>query len=446
MKMALKHLSVVCTMVALTTCAPHPTRLARNAQPVIMKSGGFLRLNPNQAKAILDSNTENSHFWDATNLKIKSDEGNFQDYKLEKTSIKKEVLVDKKGQKKTHRIIEKDYTIDGKPYDLGDGTTIGRIPEDTLLIRRDDNKKTRYTTLDKLFSHPGTGFKNKDLSADSLGGLHPDEVFYADHNLIIIKGGGFPTKIHYLEDNNLGSVVNVTDVRPDDLFAKVPLSLKYLNGNVPTIVKPNSNNPDAVVFKPERSLSKRSDKLTNAAKKDHFEQFFAAPSRKISTRVPSNKKRVVQYHYQSMGPNSRPIVDYKIHKDGSIDDKSFSSVKSPSLKTSPSLKRSRRLPDPIESNEEFATSRPSFKPSIQVPADFSPSIPHHLLRQTTAKPSPPGSVSLHGDTDVNFLPPVPPVNHRAEDFTPRRPGLANPTRFREPQTGSLEPLRPLPVL
>lgn len=175
------------------------------------------------------------------------------------------------------------YPFGSSPIDLGDGTSIGWVPQDTLFVRNNpssgsnahsanqfnlpniaDDQDARYTTLDKLFD-ARTPTKLPDphsLPNDVLGGLHPDEVYYADKDLVIIKGGGFtsspyekPSDLDEIEKetdknrnkpslhgNELGEAndIRLVNVRPDEQFSKVSLPFRFVNGNIPTIVQPGA--------------------------------------------------------------------------------------------------------------------------------------------------------------------------------------------------------------
>lgn len=294
-----------------------------------------------------------------------------------------------------------------KPIDLGDGTSIGWAPQDTLLVRENpeqpDTSKPhqqttsvtitgeddpRYTTLDKLFDsrEPALLPDTHSLSNEVLGGLHPDEVYYADKDIVIIKGGGFSSKnninvndinndieqgtlsnsIKPADDEQAGNDIQLIDVRPIDEFAKVPLPFRFINGNIPTIVKAadsaisiqsnrryqplQSNgfrplrqnafmpfNSEIRRFSYEPSSSNQISRysafpepllsdapLANYQSLDEDELMEASPSeQQIFSVVPHVKRstgnKVVQYHYQARGNSNKPIVDYKIHQNGQTD-------------------------------------------------------------------------------------------------------------------------------
>lgn len=447
------------------------------------------------------------------------------------------------------------YPFGAKPIALGDGTSIGWAPEDTLLVEPEiistkkpveqfkpatitDKHDARYTTLDKLFdSREPTNFPDThSLPNDVLGGLHPDEVFYADKDLVIIKGGGFTTKQSYHKNdidikldtqkqikaeqagNELGDATNSRqiNVRPDSLFANVRIPLRFVSGNIPTIVKPEfrptrqTNIKHSVMqtkFTPvhQKSFvpmtSQQSVFSYSPSSSDIFNRYTNRPTEidshvenptenyqsldgdpmmamssgkhEVSVLAPvkrSTDSQFLQYHYQTRGNNARPIVDYKINKNGntqstSVSDRdklklgsqntipvsrketfeseisskqsstNFSELEdlsapanAPSLipkfqvpKKRPStLKLPTIKPSSVQTTQllhtTITTERPHFKPSLQLPPNFKPSQPPQLRKQ---KP-----ISLEGDTLVNYLQPRPPVNHQAE-FLIREPVISH---------------------
>lgn len=414
------------------------------------------------------------------------------------------------------------YPFNAKPIDLGDGTSIGgRIPDDTLHIdgskpasnshtkgpykppKKAENPDTRYTTLDKLFNSrlPTQLPDPHTLSNDMLGGLHPDEVFYADKDLVIIKGGGFHSKdSHKGEDvsdleeaaqnavkpgpvgNELGEANDprITNVRPDEKFSRVPLPFRFVNGNIPTIVRPHSNSQRGsnlpqhfrpvhqTAFRPMTRPSPRFPHLSvsssqhslayqqppNSFQRDEI--MIAEPSVVSASKVlPPHTKRsadpsVIGYHYQTRGSgsNMHSIVDYKIHKQSS----SSSSHSQQQSRTVVHQQSHNIIPSGPQKPEQVRPSPPAafniqntnaqvngenfsvpdgsavvnLVPSVQVPR-ARPTPNGASTRGTEIKPTA-TPVSLEGDTRVNFLPPVPPVNRQAEPVG-HQASQRNPLRF-----------------
>lgn len=136
-----------------------------------------------------------------------------------------------------------------EPYSLepartrADGTTKSRAPVDAAFDGASGavlDAGDKYTTLDRLQSERGAPPPLPRPQKHQLGGLHPDEVFYADDDLLIIKGGGFNSDafeeprqpLDDEDDYREGSPSRVSQV----VVAARPSPHQEYNGNVPAIV------------------------------------------------------------------------------------------------------------------------------------------------------------------------------------------------------------------
>jgi len=346
--------------------------------------------------------------------------------------------------------------------DLGDGTSIGGpVPEDTLLLSDHRGaKKPRYTTIDRHQAERKVS-KPQDthsLPAETLGGLRPNEVFYANNDLLILKGGVFPPHKTYLKDNSITDSSNDRKGKPnkfntnviyDGLITRVPAPAKF-NINRKDDIKPAS---EPLLTRRTRSSDENRDRKESSAEPQ--EELVFSPSRKRSVTAGS---KVVHYHYQSRGKGSKPFVDYKIHKDGTFTDaasqrNNFSPSQKPASATKkqshssaqterrPSFVASAQLPPHPEATPE---QQHTFRPSAQLPAHpqqqhaFVPTHSNRHVITPSHQHTPPShtfeefplpasghrpqtrTVSLRGDTHVNFLPPLPPTNANAEEVLHRR--------------------------
>ncbi|XP_018026994.1 uncharacterized protein LOC108682362 [Hyalella azteca] len=390
------------------------------------------------------------------------------------------------------------YPFNGKAVDLGDGTSVGGpIPDDTLSIdvspvsnahtkgqfkppKVSDDHDTRYTTLDKLFDSrlPTELPDPRSLTHDVLGGLHPDEVFYADKDLVIIKGGGF----HSGNSQNLGGFNDLereaqnpvrpapvgnelgeandprgTNVRPDEKFSRVPLPLRFVNGNIPVIVSPPSSghfgtpnrqfrplhhasfrplSPEtASQVKYATASSQQSETFiypTSSLQNLDEDYLVAEPSVVSELKVMppakrSTDKNVIAYHYQTRGSgsNMHSIVNYSIlrpeNQNNKQQDQGENQRQNPNIIRKEPVKTVTRPVQPSNGGQSTPISEiegedfsvPAGGPLLNLVPDIqTPRQPptHQPARPIFTQPT----VSLEGDTDVNFLPPLPPVNTQAQ--------------------------------
>jgi len=409
------------------------------------------------------------------------------------------------------------YPFGAKPYNLGDGTSIGFAPHDTLPVSNghssghfsaektpEVSKDERYTTLDKLNSNRDPVFlpDPHTYSKEILGGLHPDEVFYADNKLMIIKGGGF--NVPYDVSNDIdGHVKHIktrpfgngladaqlseqpTNVRPAELFKDVPLPLRFINGDFATIVKSNEginrrDNFQQNSFAPlhhntgfqpirrphhyrlassnaihQRLAPNRDDSLDADSRLQTLENSGesmiaeASDMRPIATIVShphAARKReanpkVVQFHYQTRGSNAAPIVNYQVHNNGDITKGDLQITRLNGNKNS--IKRQEnKVGKPVANNRqhEFSELEDLSTPAGR-PNPLVPTAQTPRLKPETARLP----ISLRGDTDVNFLEPRPRANPLAEPVTSARISSPLPTakpinRNRERQPSFFVPL------
>ena len=408
------------------------------------------------------------------------------------------------------------YPFAAQPVDLGDGTSIGWAPEDTLPLVHTSNSNghsaghfkpagpeedfdhnhgeemdERYTTLDRLNNgRSPTDLPNPDTySEEILGGLHPDEVYYADKDLVIIKGGGF----HHPYDirgsklgqdialnsgtrvkpqpigNELGEETqnreSPTVVRPAKLFSKVPLPFRFVNGNIPTIVKPVDTG--RLPYSPTQQTGftpiqvNQNDYYSSAASQKHFdtvipkanygdwsfqtlddgEDMIAQESSfgpAVASLPPpshlavkrSADPKVVHYHYHSIGDKGKPIVNYQVDDKGVLTHGNrlvSGSVVQPQrvnqlgnaipgvAKQNPEQKDDTRSSGNRVTHSELEDLSGGHQNSL-IPTT---QIPKRRPSGQANTPTTPTLISLEGDTDVNFLPPLPRVNPLAEGGRPQ---------------------------
>lgn len=134
----------------------------------------------------------------------------------------------------------------GAPHRAEDGTTKSRVVVDTAF--EEDGPEPlvlgdTYTTVDRLQSSRGTPPRLPRPQRHQLGGLHPDEVFYANDDLLITRGGGFHSEV--FEEPSQLLHEDDDDTKDEDVPTKVasavslpPSPHQEYNGNIPIIVPP----------------------------------------------------------------------------------------------------------------------------------------------------------------------------------------------------------------
>ncbi|CAL4129485.1 unnamed protein product [Meganyctiphanes norvegica] len=262
----------------------------------------------------------------------------------------------------------------------GDGTTKSRVPEDTASdftgVLEDEEK---YTTLDK---HQREHKRTQPLPRpreEHLGGLDPREVFYADEDLLIIKGGGFnndkfeePSQT--LDDSDHDDYEFGEGSRLSPLVLPNP-DLEY-NGNVPVILPPPSSGPEPIRHTPEQSP------LHHTPEQSHFAVFVESPSR--------TNAMILQIPYVYHSDNQNDVNSVFHH-----------------------------LSSPIREAEFSFNSLDVKQSSVERPVRQSQS---EVKRSAEAQELP-VLQSLSGDTAVNFLEPRPSINPDAEFFAQEQPHI-----------------------
>lgn len=132
------------------------------------------------------------------------------------------------------------------PRRAEDGTTKSRVAVDTTF--EEDGPEPlvlgdTYTTVDRLQSSRGAPPRLPRPQTHQLGGLHPDEVFYANDDLLITRGGGFHSEV-FEEPSQLLHEDDI-DIKEQDIPSRVssavvrpPSPHQEYNGNIPVIVPP----------------------------------------------------------------------------------------------------------------------------------------------------------------------------------------------------------------
>lgn len=125
-----------------------------------------------------------------------------------------------------------------------DGTTKSRVVVDTPLDEDGPEPLVlgdTYTTVDRLQSARGAPPQLPRPQKHLLGGLHPDEVFYANDDLLITRGGGFHSEV-FQEPSQL---LHEDDSTKEDTLPKTsgiarlpPSPDQEYNGNIPIILPP----------------------------------------------------------------------------------------------------------------------------------------------------------------------------------------------------------------
>ncbi|KAK4323011.1 hypothetical protein Pmani_006248 [Petrolisthes manimaculis] len=277
------------------------------------------------------------------------------------------------------------------PRVASDGTTKSRIPIDTAFDGAVMDIGDKYTTLDRLQQERGALPPLPKPKKHQLGGLHPDEVFYADDDLLIIKGGGFNSDVFEEPSQTLdetdqdvreGSATHVSSV-----VAPLPSPHHEYNGNIPSIVPPPHQMTDQPFSLFVESASAKDYILVPHVLPQHSGvTVVAAPPANLITnnhldtsKIITRRQFTIPYMY---APPVYPTgyLTHPIHRPVSL------------VQHTPTHHRVSaplRLPQTPQQN------------TFHLPANTL-QLPH----------------SLAGDTDVNFLRPLPPVNPQAEAFLP----------------------------
>lgn len=126
-----------------------------------------------------------------------------------------------------------------------DGTTKSRVVVDTAFDGEGPEPLVlgdTYTTVDRLQSARGSPPHLPRPQKHQLGGLHPDEVFYANDDLLITRGGGFHSEVfkepsQLLHEDDEDTTQN-THTMVGGGAAPPPSPDQEYNGNIPIIVPP----------------------------------------------------------------------------------------------------------------------------------------------------------------------------------------------------------------
>ncbi|KAG0721952.1 hypothetical protein GWK47_045379 [Chionoecetes opilio] len=130
-------------------------------------------------------------------------------------------------------------------YHSHDGTTKSRVVVDTAFDGEGPEPLVlgdTYTTVDRLQSARGAPPRLPRPQKHQLGGLHPDEVFYANDDLLITRGGGFHSQVFQEPSQSLDEdYTEEDDIRRTHVGsagARPPSPDQEYNGNIPIIVPP----------------------------------------------------------------------------------------------------------------------------------------------------------------------------------------------------------------
>ncbi|XP_042861736.1 uncharacterized protein C6orf132-like [Penaeus japonicus] len=258
-----------------------------------------------------------------------------------------------------------------------DGTTKSRVTADTAhdeqhgaVLDADD----KYTTLDRLQSERGAPPPLPRPRPHQLGGLHPDEVFYADDDLLIIKGGGFNSDVFQDPPQTLDEDERY-ELEPSRL-RPVAESLhdREYNGNVPAFLPPPDHQRPFSLF------------VEGASDNNHIYVPYVFPRPQRSTGRPATAPQPSPY-WQPVSHYVYPVPAVPFY----MPPASASLVAAPRPSPASGALTSNHLPEPVE--------------------DFGGGV---VLR----------GHSLLGDTNVNNSPNLP-INPLAETFRRRasRPRL-----------------------
>ena len=243
-------------------------------------------------------------------------------------------------------------------------TTKSRVVEDTLPVVNVVGGE-RYTTLDQLFKDRQNDPIVNHVKGD-LGGLDPKEVFYADDNLLIIRGGGFPVsnsedKLQPLDNKPISH--DQPPIIP--LQGPPPSHNEEYNGNIPSIVPPINH--------PGNSLQHL---MNNVWKRN--------------TGRPYNTGNGVRYFQY---PGVYPVQSYPFVFGANYNHNVYITQKVP-----------------VPYVQERIIPHTPTAPIISLPKHQSINYPQSNYHGGQV-------ISLHGDTDVNFLHPIPSLNPEAEIIT-----------------------------
>ncbi|XP_063846016.1 uncharacterized protein LOC135091885 [Scylla paramamosain] len=126
-----------------------------------------------------------------------------------------------------------------------DGTTKSRVVVDTPLDEDGPEPLVlgdTYTTVDRLQSARGAPPRLPRPQKHLLGGLHPDEVFYANDDLLITRGGGFHSEVfqepsQLLHEDDIAKEKD-TLTKTSPIMSLPPSPDQEYNGNIPIILPP----------------------------------------------------------------------------------------------------------------------------------------------------------------------------------------------------------------
>lgn len=365
-----------------------------------------------------------------------------------------------------------DFVPPDVPRVNDDGTTKSRVTADSATLENSSGASLapndKYTTLDRLQKERGPAPSFPPPQRHQLGGLHPDEVFYADDDLLIIRGGGFHSDTFQEPsqplDDNFEEDEDFNESKRVDSTASPPASDQEYNGNIPVILPPPKDNKDSLPVV-----------LPQQIKPSPFSIFVGGNSEKDFIYVPFVTN-------QSPGPNDstfETITHNHITDNGTENSSKLrraASVVVPYVYPAPAKPFAHQAnKQPVyQQQKEFVQSQVTRHhfPNVQnqVVVQSQPNTQWEPLRQyqpvvlqqTAPVPqshylvqgypvvqpiddlqyseleiqpeTPPVYHSLEGDTRVNYLPPLPSVNPEAEVYRPHIERFVVPHHFVVPGT------------
>ncbi|KAK7074270.1 hypothetical protein SK128_006230, partial [Halocaridina rubra] len=382
-----------------------------------------------------------------------------------------------------------------------DGTTKSRVTVDTATLNHNGGAslapKDKYTTLDRLQRERGPPPKFPPPEQHQLGGLHPDEVFYADDNLLIIRGGGFNSDAFQEPKQPLDDSVYDGDedyhesTRVVSSGSSPSLDQEY-NGNIPFILTPPPAEPKdniPVVLPHQFKPSPLSIFVGGSSNNHHvYEPFFNMQSTDIrksnfpliplslndinmnSSEITSKLRRsasaVIPYVYPAPSINTFALTQPTYQHQRTLQAHStqqqtlsYHSQAQPFhhiIHNHPSTQRG-----PLQEYQPAVLQHVALQPQSHYVIQSFPAVQNnpavHVTNnqdysQLELQPqTSPVYHSLEGDTRVNFLHPLPTRTPEAEIYTPHFQRYVLPTQFIShgissvPKTPTVQPVSEIEI-
>lgn len=210
-----------------------------------------------------------------------------------------------------------DFVNSDVPRINDDGTTKSRVTADSATLDTSSGATLtahdKYTTLDRLQRERGPPPSFPPPQRQHLGGLHPDEVFYADDDLLIIRGGGFNSDVFQEPSQPLDDDDDREDIDESSRIVSSvspPSTDQEYNGNIPVIIPP-----------PKESDGSIPVTLPRQFKPSPFSIFVGGSSKKDYILVPYVEAQ------SPKGSNLDTVLEAVTHNHLSVNESKASSLK-----------------------------------------------------------------------------------------------------------------------